>query len=90
MAEYKLLFKRSVTKDLRGVPKKDLKRILVRIRSLASDPRPAGCEKLTETGCYRIRRGLYRIIYTVKDEEVCIVIIRVAKRGAAYRGSFES
>jgi len=86
MAEYKLIFKRSVAKDLRGVPKRDLKRIIARIQSLSSDPRPPSCEKLSGSECFRIRQGTYRIIYTVKDEEICIVIIRIAQRGEAYRG----
>ena len=87
MAEYKLLFKRSVAKDLRSVPKKDLARILERIRALANEPRPPGCEKLSGGESYRVRRGVYRIIYTVSDTEVCIVVVKVAHRKDAYRGS---
>lgn len=83
MAGYRILFKRSVTKDLRSVPKKDLKKILARIRSLADDHRPPGCEKLTGSDSYRIRHGAYRIIYTVNDMEIIVVVIRVAQRGTA-------
>ena len=86
MAEYKLLFKRSVARDLRPVPKKDLARILSRIRALAADPRPPGCEKLSGGERYRVRQGVYRIIYTVSDEEVCVVVVKVAHRREAYRG----
>lgn len=86
MAEYKLLFKRSVAKDLRSVPKKDLAKILRRIRDLATDPRPRGCEKLSGGERYRVRQGVYRIIYTVNDEEVCVVVVKVAHRKEAYKG----
>jgi mRNA interferase RelE/StbE len=89
MAEYKLLFRRSVAKDLRSVPKKDLARILRRIRALAANPRPPGCEKLSGGEYYRVRQGVYRIIYTVSDEEVCVVVVKVAHRREAYRGSLE-
>lgn len=85
MAEYRLVFKRSVAKDLRVVPRKDLSRILKRISGLATDPRPPGCEKLAGGERYRIRQGIYRIIYTVNDDEVCVVVVKVAHRREAYR-----
>lgn len=85
MAEYRLVFKRSVAKDLRVVPRKDLSRILKRITGLATDPRPPGCEKLAGGERYRIRQGIYRIIYIVNDDEVCVVVVKVAHRREAYR-----
>ncbi|MBI5871029.1 MAG: type II toxin-antitoxin system RelE/ParE family toxin [Actinobacteria bacterium] len=86
MVVYKLRFKRSVAKDLRTLPRKDLERILRRIRPLASDPRPPGCEKLSGAERYRLRQGVYRIIYTVNDEEICVVVVKIAHRKEAYRG----
>lgn len=86
MVDYRLLFKRSVAKDLRSIPRKDLARILNRIRALAADPRTPGCEKLSGGERYRVRQGVYRIICTVSDEEVCVVVVRVAHRREAYRG----
>ena len=47
MASYELVFKKSVAKDLRRLPQQDIRRVLERIRSLADDPRPFGCEKLS-------------------------------------------
>jgi mRNA interferase RelE/StbE len=47
MASYELVFKKSVAKDLSAFPRQDVKRIMQRIRSLAADPRPVGCEKLS-------------------------------------------
>jgi len=85
MAEYRLVFKRSVAKDLRVVPRKDLSRILKRISGLATDPRPPGCEKLAGGERYRIRQGVYRIIYTINDDEVCVVVVKMARRREAYR-----
>ena len=87
MAAYKLRFKRSVTKDLRALPKKDLGRVLKRIEALATDPRPPGCEKLSSEDRYRIRQGVYRIIYLVIDDAVCVVVVKVAHRKEVYRGN---
>jgi len=84
MAEYRLVFKGSVAKDLRSVPRKDLDRIL-RIKRLAVEPRPPGCEKLVGEERYRIRQGIYRIIYTINDNEVCVAVVKVAHRREAYR-----
>jgi mRNA interferase RelE/StbE len=47
MESRRLLLKRSVTKDLRKLPTEDMKRLLERIRTLASVPRPPGCQKLS-------------------------------------------
>ena len=55
MARYSLGFKKSVSKDLRSIPKQDVRRILKRIEALADDPRPGGAEKLSTRELYRIR-----------------------------------
>jgi mRNA-degrading endonuclease RelE of RelBE toxin-antitoxin system len=44
MAAYRVFFKRSVEKDVASIPKKDVKRILNRIKTLEEDPRPPCCE----------------------------------------------
>ena len=85
MAAYKLLFKESVQKDFHGIPKKDLRKILSRIKILAGDPRPPGCEKLTGQDRYRMRQGRYRILYSVEDEERTVTIVKVGHRKDIYR-----
>lgn len=80
MASYRLVFKRSVAKDLRGLPNADVARLLACIDRLAADPRPPGCEKLVGRDCYRVRQGSYRIVYEILDQELRIVVIRVAHR----------
>ena len=85
MAEYEILFKESVYKDLKKIPKADLRKILSRIKKLSEDPRPAGCEKLTGQERYRLRQGRYRILYSLQDEELTIWIVKVAHRKKVYR-----
>ena len=85
MAEYKIYFKESVEKDIRSIPKKDLKKILLRIGALAKDPRPPGHEKLTGQEKYRIRQGTYRIIYSIQDNELTIWVVKVGHRKDVYR-----
>ena len=85
MARFELRFKPSVAKDLRGVPKTEVRRLLKRIEALGDDPRPAGCEKLTGRDLYRIRQGMYRIVYSVDDAAVVVEVIKVGHRREVYR-----
>ena len=85
MAEYKIYFRESVEKDFRVIPKKDVKKILQRIKLLATEPRPLGCEKLSDKERYRIRQGRYRIVYSIQDDELTVWIVKVAHRKDIYR-----
>ena len=85
MASYELVFRKSVAKDLRAFPKQDVRRIMQRIRSLASDPRPAGCEKLSGQERYRVRQGVYRIIYEIEDDRLMVLVVKVGHRRDVYR-----
>lgn len=85
MAAYKLFFKKSVQKDLNAIPKEDVRRILKRIKGLAEDPRPAGCEKLTGQERYRLRQGRYRILYSIQEDELTVWVVKVGHRKDIYR-----
>ena len=87
MASYSLAFKKSVAKDLRSIPNKDVKRILNRINSLRENPRSEGCVKLSNQEKYRVRQGVYRIIYEIQDTELVILVVKVAHRGQVYKRS---
>lgn len=85
MASYNLLIKREVEKEIRSLPKGDLKRILEKIHALAENPRPPGCEKLRGEEGYRVLQGDYRIVYLVDDPGKIVRIIRVGHRREVYR-----
>ena len=85
MAVYKIFFKRSVEKDFKSIPPKDLKKILDLIEMLAEDPRPSKSEKLTGQERYRVRQGLYRIVYSIQDNELTVWIVKVGHRKDIYR-----
>lgn len=86
MAYYKIIFKPSVEKDLRALPRLAIVRILSHIDALKDDPFPrqsvklAGAEQL-----YRVRIGDYRVIYEADLEARQIVIHYVRHRRDAYR-----
>jgi len=86
MARYELRVRPSVAKDLRGLPKDDVTRILARIEALRDDPRPPGSEKLSAQERYRVRQGNYRIIYGIEESEVVVEIVKIGHRREVYRG----
>lgn len=85
MARYELRVRPSVAKDLRGVPRADVQRILSRMEALCDDPRAPGCEKLSSAELYRVRQGAYRIVYEIHDQWITVEVIRVGHRGDVYR-----
>ena len=85
MASYSLLIKPSAVKELETVPKKERLRITKKIQTLASNPRPVGCEKLSGQEQYRLRQGRYRIVYSISDEEQSVLVVKIAHRREVYR-----
>jgi len=87
MAKYKITFKKSVAKDLRSIPNQDVDRILKRIDKLADDPRADGCIKLSGHENYRVRLGLYRVIYEIRDDVLVVNIVKVGHRSSVYKSN---
>jgi mRNA interferase RelE/StbE len=86
MGCYQGEFARSATKDLRKVDRNRIPQILERIASLAEDPRPTGCRKLTGSEpTFRIRVGDYRVTYEVEDDKLLVLIVRIRHRSEAYQ-----
>ncbi len=87
MASYKVLIKPSAAREIEAVDSKiNRQRIVTRILALAREPRPVGCEKLAgESNRYRVRVGSYRIVYSVADAELLVLVVRVADRKDVYR-----
>ena len=85
MGRYRILVRKSVSKDLGRMPKKDVRRIVKAIRALSVGPRPPQSKKLSGEEKYRLRCGVYRIIYEIQDEQLFICVVRVRHRKDAYR-----
>ena len=87
MEKYRITFKKSVTKDLRVIPKNDIKKILSKIDTLAENPRGDGCIKLSGQENYRVRQGLYRIVYEIKDDVLVVNVVKIAHRSQVYKSN---
>tara|TARA_R110002050_G_C8668790_1_gene491838 strand:- start:63 stop:326 length:264 start_codon:yes stop_codon:yes gene_type:complete len=87
MEKYRITFKKSVAKDLRTIPKNDIKKILSKIDILSENPRGEGCIKLSGKDHYRVRQGLYRIVYEIQDNILVVNVVKIAHRSQVYKSN---
>lgn len=86
MASYRIEWRRSTKRDLKGIPAKQVLKIVRSVENLAANPRPEGCTKLTGSKfAHRIRVGDYRVIYEIFDDQIIIEVVRVGHRKDVYR-----
>ena len=87
MADYSLSIKPSAAKELQAISgKATLTRLIEKIESLATQPRPLGSEKLAgRPNLYRVRQGNYRVIYSIDDEMRGVDVVKVGHRRDVYR-----
>ena len=85
MASYELSVRKSVGKDLAPIPRRDVQRIIAAIQALADDPRPPQSRKLTGAEKYRLRCGVYRVLYEIQDAILVVCVVKVGHRKDVYR-----
>ncbi|MGA2700548.1 MAG: type II toxin-antitoxin system RelE/ParE family toxin [Isosphaeraceae bacterium] len=84
---YQLEIAPSALKQLSSLPRKIQERIVAGIDVLRFEPRPHGVKKLSGVDdLYRIRVGNYRVVYTIRDDRLIVIVLRIANRKDAYRG----
>lgn len=82
---YQLKIKERAQKDMRKLAPSFRGRIAQLIRSLAKDPRPAGCQKLTNREEWRVRQGDYRVLYSIDDSKKLVTVVRIKHRAKVYK-----
>ena len=83
---YEVYLERSAENDLKRLPTSAFDRIVHQIKSLAENPRPSGCRKITGSkNDWRIRIGDYRGLYEVNDRTKSVRVMRVRHRHEVYR-----
>ena len=76
---------RRVQRELGSLQEADYQRVVARLRALANDPRPQGCEKLYGD-IYRVRVGDIRIIYLIGERNKRIDVGGIRRRsGRTYK-----
>ncbi|MDF0643991.1 MAG: type II toxin-antitoxin system RelE/ParE family toxin [Nitrospira sp.] len=83
---YSILLAPPAERQFRSLASAIQKRLVKRMKALQNDPRPPGVKKLSgEDDLYRIREGDYRIIYTVQDKALLILVLKIGDRKEIYR-----
>jgi mRNA interferase RelE/StbE len=84
---YTLRFASGAKKSFRKLSKTMQDRVLRALEPLKETPRPRQAEKLSgREGLFRIRVGDYRAIYSVHDDELLVLVVKIGHRGKVYRG----
>ena len=83
---YRIEIRKSAREEIEFLPKRDQRRIVATIESLAEKPRPPGAERPTDADeYYRVCVGDYRIIYEIADRRLVVLVIKVGRREDVYR-----
>jgi mRNA interferase RelE/StbE len=85
MTTYRIELRPAAVKALQHIDPTDQRRIQGAIALLATNPRPPGCKPLVGRPAWRVRVGDYRIIYTIDDRAVLIVVVNLGHRRDIYR-----
>lgn len=86
-SQYTIEFAPRTEKQLEIIPKAIRKQVLDRIEKLKENPRPENVEPLhgSDDGLFRIRQGDYRIVYSIQDRKLLVLIVRVVNRKEVYK-----
>lgn len=85
MSRYRVEVRPAAVRALRKLDSKLRPRIKGAIALLAEDPRPPASRPLKARPGFRVRVGDYRIIYTVQDDVLLIVVVTLGHRRDVYR-----
>lgn len=84
VSEYRIELRPAAARDLRKLDPQVRRRVQGAIALLAHDPRPPGARALRGRPGFRVRVGDYRIIYTVEDDVLLVVVVRLGHRSDVY------
>jgi mRNA interferase RelE/StbE len=84
---FKIIYSSQAVKTLLKIPRNKAKIIREKINVLATDPYNTflDAKKLQGRSGYRLRVGDWRIIYEIKNDELIIIIMKIASRGDVYK-----
>jgi mRNA interferase RelE/StbE len=83
---YEILIQPSAARDLRKHPREIQRRIGRKLDELAKEPRPADAKILKGNGSFlRVRVGEYRIVYTIREKVLVVLVLRIGHRKDIYR-----
>ena len=85
MTAYRVVMEKKASRAILAVDQHHRARITGAIELLARNPHPPAARKLTNRLAYRVRVGDYRIIYSVDDTTITIIVLAIGHRRDVYR-----
>jgi len=86
MAKLEIQISRTAEKQLEKLSPDDQRRVVEAVLALRDDPRPRGARKLAGyDDVFRIRVGHYRVLYSVSESELIVIILKIGHRKDVYR-----
>jgi mRNA interferase RelE/StbE len=82
---YELVVRGRIRKSIDRLPGNVYRRVCEAIEGLREEPRPPGCRKLSDREGWRLRVGVYRVIYEVDDDQRVVTVLQVGHRRDIYR-----
>lgn len=84
---YKLIFAKEAQKALLQLPSNTALLVRQKLEQLAVDPYAPNlsARKLQNRSGYRLRIGDWRVIYEIQNEELLVLVLKIAPRGEVYR-----
>jgi mRNA interferase RelE/StbE len=87
---YRIEISPAARRALRRVDQRNALRLQAAIALLARDPRPPASRPLRSKPAYRLRVGDYRVVYTIDDGVLVILVLIVGHRREVYRNLDQS
>lgn len=81
---YEIVFDPGARREFGKLPQMAQSRLGEVIDRLREEPRPPGSVKMAGADAYRVRAGVYRAVYAVRDEQLIVLVVKVGHRKEVY------
>ncbi|MDX8430809.1 MAG: type II toxin-antitoxin system RelE/ParE family toxin [Candidatus Algichlamydia australiensis] len=83
---YKIVVSPAAEKQIKKLTKREQTKVIKRIAKLAERPLPPSVKKLQgANSLFRVRQGDWRIIYTIENKKLTVLIVKVGHRREVYQ-----
>ena len=84
---YRIVFTKQADRTLRKLPRNVSDLIRSKLDQVAADPHAhhGNVTKLQNRSGFRLRIGDWRVIYEIQDDQLVILVLKIAPRGGIYQ-----
>ena len=87
MSVYTIAYTKEATKSLQRMSRNTAQLIREKLEAIAADPyaNHPNAKKLHGREGYRLRVGDWRVVYKIQNDQLIIVVLKIAARGEIYK-----